>query len=284
MIKILKQNSKISNNLLKKQFVLYIPTYKLNFINHDKYGKVYPVYIADSDYMKRSNPKKLMPIMITLSSLNLFILLSGLQILPMTNLFSMLYMKNDLLIILTMMNLYWIRKYFKYLLKYKTLTKALFMLPDGKSLILETYSEEINRLDIYDIYSFSISSKLENPGRFNWLVNNDNSFYAHIDWGRTKFNYFEGKRVLLDYEIFKYIINRYYIETKQVRFDKLDDINYYKIEDKSDIRAYYTECNFKQYTIERIKSSNNRRLKLLLLKKLHQRNEANAINLFNNYI
>ncbi len=224
-----KHRSSISN--------LYIPNKDLLFINHPKYGKVYPVYIADKAYNKKNNPLIYLPLTLIFTSFNFFLLFSGFQMIPLTWLYELLY-SNDLVLFSSfMLNYFLLRKYFKFIGNYDNRVKSLYLLPTGDRLILETFEGSIKRFEIMDIYEFNIRNKFKDieTKTIKWnplFVDNDNNFTCQIKWGRVSENFFEGKTILFDYEIFSKIVSRVNIDTSIKKFKKQVSPGFYSSEEK----------------------------------------------------
>jgi hypothetical protein len=216
---------------------LYIPNKPLIFINHPKHGKVYPVYIADPKYYRKYSPKKYWPFTVLVSGFNLFLLFSGLQLIPMTHIYSLTYSNDMFMLSSFIFNYILIRKYFQFMGHYDTRVKSLYLLPSGDRIILETFDGTIKKLDNFDIYEFNIRNKWEDMSsrKIKWnplKVTNDNSFRAVMKWGRASQNYFEGKTKIFDYEILSQILSRTNIETTITKFRKSIPLGYYTQEDK----------------------------------------------------
>jgi hypothetical protein len=215
----------------------YIPNKQLLFINHPKHGKVYPVYIADSEYNKKHNPKKYLPLTFLFTGFNLFLLLSGMQVLPLTTVYALAYSNDMFLLTSIIFNYLLLRKYFKFVGNYDSRVKCLYLEPSGDKLILEFFDGTIKKFDNFDIYEFSIRNKFSDmmTKTIKWnplRVNNDNSFRCSIRWGRNNENYFEGKSIIFDYEIFSQIVSRTNIETNITKFKKQMPLGYYSQQDK----------------------------------------------------
>jgi hypothetical protein len=216
---------------------LYIPNKPLIFINHPKHGRVYPVYIADEEYYKKYSPKKYWPFTVLISGFNLFFLFSGLQLIPMTHIYSLTYQNDMFMLTSFVFNYILIRKYFQFMGHYDTRVKSLYLLPSGDKIILETFDGTIKRLENFDIYEYNIRNKWEDisTGKIKWntlKVTNDNSFRAFMKWGRASQNYFEGRTKVFDYEILSQILARTNIETNIIKFRKTLPLGYYTQEEK----------------------------------------------------
>lgn len=238
-----------------KSFSLYIPKKELQFINHPKYGRVYPVYIADEDYNKKENPKKIMPLMLLLTGFNLYMILTGMQILPMSDMYYTIYTNANEIIFLTsaFINYYLLRKYFKFLSNYSSRVKAFYLLPSGDKVILETFDGSVKRFENIDIFESNVRNKFEDirMGTIKWnplLVTNDNNFMCQIKWGRYTENFFEGKRKFIDFEIFSEIISRNNIDTKIEKFRNYPELGVYTPEDKKKVLSYFGQGPFGQRT------------------------------------
>lgn len=219
---------------------LYIPNKHLIFIKHPKHGKVYPVYIADEEYYKKYSPKKYWPFTVLVSGFNLFVIFSGLQLIPMTHIYSLTYSNDMFMLTSFIFNYVLIRKYFQFMGHYDTRVKSLYLMPSGDMIILETFDGTIKKLDNFDIYEANIRNKWEDisSGKIKWnklKVTNDNSFRAIMKWGRAKQNYFEGKTKIFDYEILSQILARTNIETKIIKFRKNIPLGYYTQQDKQKV-------------------------------------------------
>jgi hypothetical protein len=251
------RNFKTQGNFLKTQsrnFVLYIPNKKLNFIKHPKYGKVYPVYIGDQNYNKKNNPKKLMPFIILITAINVYIFLTSWELFPISTIYKF-FNSNELIFLTSVfLNVYLLRKYFKYLSDYSNRVRCMYLLPTGNKIILECFDGSVNRFENLDIFNFNIknSFNLEENEISSWryvFTNNHNNFKANIEWGRNKQNFFEGKRKILDYEIFTQIVSRNNIDTNIQKFKKEIPIGMYSNEEKRKILSYYAN---KKFSISRI--------------------------------
>lgn len=219
-----QQKQKTSNKPLlitkpsTKSFSLYIPHKKLTFTKHAKHGSVYPVYIADTEHYRRSNPNKLMPLIALFSSVNLFVCLTGFRILPMTKLYELLFFSDTTVFFSALFNIFLVKKYIDFLIKYRHRVKNLFLLPSGTQIIIEAFDGTQNTVEIQDIFERRVYLRYEGTQKDSVFTNNDNSFRANIGWGFNKENYFEGKRKFMDYEVLHQIIHRNNIDTTQVKF------------------------------------------------------------------
>jgi hypothetical protein len=225
---------------------LYIPNKDLLFIKHPKHGKVYPVYIADEVYNKKTNPAKYMIPCFLFTGFNFFILFSGLQIIPVTNLYSLFY-SNDMFLLTSMiLNYLFLRKYFKFVGNYENRVKSLFLQPSGDKIIIETFDGTIKKFENFDIFEFNLRNKfsdIENK-TFNWkpiYVTNDNNFRCTIKWGRNSENFFEGRAKIMDYEIFSQIISRTNIDTTIKKFKRQMPLGYYTHEEKMKILKHFSD-------------------------------------------
>jgi hypothetical protein len=232
------------NKTLSKNFILYIPEKQLTFQNHPKHGKVVPVYIADEEYNTKNNPKKITPYIKIFSIINIFLFLSGLQIIPATKIYTFLWVNENIILASIGLNIYFIKKYFSYLVQYHKRVKNMYLNETGNGVIIESFDGEINKVEIADIYERNINNKYENKKNIdNVWINNDNNFHTVIKWGRAKENYFTGKRIYLDYELFKYIVGRTNVDTQQTKFKEEIPLNIYSTEDKRKVYKYLKSKN-----------------------------------------
>jgi hypothetical protein len=230
---------------LKKNFtsrvgsVLYIPNKKLIFINHEKHGKVCPLYLADPEYNQKNNPKKIMPLIVSFTSLNAFFILTGYGYLPMTGLYRMFFYNEYFFYASFIINALGLRKYFKYLTDYTNRVKSMYLKPSGESIILETFNGAIYRFNNLDIYDRHIVSKYEsNYTRDSIYTNNENSFFARIGWGMNMEHVFQGKRIYLNHEVFNFVVHRYKIDTTQSKFVD-EPLRFWTSEQKKKVLARY---------------------------------------------
>lgn len=243
------------NNFSKRNFALYIPNKKLIFIDHPKYGKVYPVYIGDQNYNKKNNPKKLMPFILLFSAINLYIFLTSWELLPVTTLYKFFHSNELIFLTSVFINVYFLRKYFKYLSDYSNRVRCMYLFPSGNKILLECFDGSVNRLENMDIFSFNIKNKINSEEKKNsWkniLYSNNNNFNASIEWGRNRENFFEGKRKILDYEIFNRIVSRNNIDTSIQKFKREIPIGMYSNDEKRKVMAYYGKKKFSLYRIDK---------------------------------
>ena len=61
------EKNSFNKHISKFNFSLYIPQKQLVFQKHPEHGLVYPVYIADRKYNKKSNPQKITPLLFSFS-------------------------------------------------------------------------------------------------------------------------------------------------------------------------------------------------------------------------
>jgi hypothetical protein len=240
--------NKLINFKQIRNFSLYIPYKKLLFVNHIKYGRVYPVYIADSSYNKKNDPKKLMPFILLFTSFNLFIFLTGMQLIPITKIYQSFYSSELAFLTTVFINVYLLKKYFKYLSNFTNRVRCMYLFPSGNKILLESFSGSTSRFDNLDIYNYNIKNYNKEKVK-SIFINNHNNFKASIQWGRNKENYFEGKRIILDYEIFSNIIKRFNIDTTITKYRKEMLIGHYSTEDKRKIIRKYSN---KKYSVSRI--------------------------------
>lgn len=279
----------VKSNFIKfnsKSFTHYIPRKELIFMDHPTYGKVYPVYIA-SEEQNRFNPKKIMPLIIFFSGMNSFLFLTGMGALPISNFFLALYYNEFLLFASVITNIYVVRKYFKYLTSYTKRVKSLFLMPCGSKLTLETFDGQVNRFENYDIYEFNIKNSYDKTAKddkdknlviddSSIFTNNDNNFSAKISWGMAKQNFFEGKRKILDYEIFSYIVHRFNVDTTITKFKAKDYTNSnstYTNEERKRVLKY-----FENRTILQKINTNSYYYSFLKLRKQYEKKKEIKIN------
>jgi hypothetical protein len=240
-------NKKTSKNLLNKglsrfHFSLYIPQKQLVFQNHHEYGLVYPVYISDSSYNKKNSPKKIKPLLYSFSLFNIFFLLTGFQIIPITQLYELLFINDTTLFFSVLTNIFLIKKFTSYLFQYQSRAKNMYLLPEGTNIIIETFDNKKHDILIQDIFERRVYLRYEGADKDSIFTNNENSFRANIGWGFNKENFFEGKRKVLDYEIFYQIINRINIDTSQVKFSKSDvQLNFFTAKEKRKIVKRFSD-------------------------------------------
>lgn len=250
---------KFSNNFTKtvtRNFVLYIPNKKLIFIKHSKYGRVYPVYIADENYNKKNNPKKLMPFIILISAINLYVFLVASGIFGVSEFYKVFFSNELIFLTSVFLNIYILRKYFKYLSDYSNRVRCMYLFPEGNKILLESFDRSVNRFDNLDIFNYNIykSNLLDEKNKKSWkniFGNNTNNFRASIEWGRNRENFFEGSRKILDYEIFTQILGRNNIDTKIQKFKKEIPIGTYSQEEKRKIMNFYRNKKFSLCRIDR---------------------------------
>jgi hypothetical protein len=251
-------SKKLPSKFIEKHFtttskvgsVLYFPSKKLTFINHEKHGRVCPLYLADNDYNRKNNPKKIMPVIIGFTTLNAFFMLTGYGFIPMTEFYRTFYYNEYLFYISFAINALGLRKYFHYLANYTNRVKSMYLKSGGESVVLETFDGSVHKFNNLEIYDRKVFSKFEtNPTRDSVWTNNENSFFARISWGTNMENIFQGKRVYLNYEVFRYVIHRYKIDTSGVRFvDK--PLGFWTAEEKKKVLARYRYKN--RFVLKRI--------------------------------
>jgi len=250
-------------NISHKNFSLYIPYKKLSFINHAKFGSVYPVYIADTEHYLKNNPKKIMPLLSFFTCINLFVCLSGFQIIPMTKLYDFLFVSDTSVFFSVLFNVYLMKKYIDSLIKYRNRVKNLFLMPSGMQIIIESFDGNKNHVDIQDIFERRVYLRYEGTQKNSVFTNNDNSFRANIGWGFNKENFFEGKRKFLDYEILHQIIHRNNIDTSQIKFKSPEvSLNFLTSEEKRSLLQKF----FGRKILEKF-NFNNLKLSYFYLKK-----------------
>lgn len=232
----------LTKNIQKFNFSLYIPQKQLVFQKHHEYGLVYPVYMADSNYNKKNNPIKLKPLLYSFSLYNLFFLLTGFQIIPLTKLYELLFINDTTLFFSVLTNIFFLKRYTNYLFKYQSRVKNMYLLPEGTNIIIETFDSKKHDILIQDIFERRVYLRYESAEKDSVYTNNENSFRANIGWGFNKENFFEGKRKLLDYEIFYQIINRVNIDTSQVKFSKSEvQLNFLTPEEKRNLVKRFSD-------------------------------------------
>jgi hypothetical protein len=133
-------------------------------------------------------------------------------------------------------NVFLVKKYLDFLIKYRHRVKNLFLLPSGTQIIIESFDGTENTVDIQDIFERRVYLRYEGTQKDSIFTNNDNSFRANIGWGFNKENYFDGKRKFIDYEILHQIIHRNNIDTTQVKFKASEmGLNFLSSEEKRGI-------------------------------------------------
>jgi len=220
----------------KKNFALYIPYKKLIFVKHAKHGNVYPVYMADTEHYRKSNPNKIFPLLAFFTSINLFICLTGFQIIPVTKLYEFLFLSDVTVFFSVLFNVFLVKKYIDFLVKYKNRVKNLFLLPCGTKIIIESFDSTESNVEIQDIFERRVYLRYDSTQKNSVFTNNENSFRGNIGWGFNKENFFEGKRKFLDYEILYQLINRINIDTTQIKFKPSQvSLNFLSPEEKRSI-------------------------------------------------
>jgi hypothetical protein len=227
--------SVIKNFCSKVGGVLNIPSQRLIFTKHQKHGLVCPIYIADNEYNRKNDPKKIMPAILLFSGLNFYFLLTGWGYIPVKELYRMFYFNEYAYYLSFAINIAVVRKYLQYLSDYSNRVKNLFLLPGGERLIMETFDGSEFKLSTLEIYERQIMSKKDDTAV---LQNNENSFFARIAWGAGKEHFFDGKVVYLNYDIFNYIIHRHKIDTTQSRYVE-SPLKFWTKEDKVKVLKKY---------------------------------------------
>lgn len=219
--KLLKRNALKQNfkNLSKGFCEYYTPNKKLVIINHPNLGKVYPVYIADEKYNKVNDPRKLSPLIVVISGVNFFCLLSSFNLLPYTHFFHYIIQNFVLSFSLFWGNAYLLTKYFNYLNKYKNKAKEMYLMPSGDQVLVKYFNGDEKKIDNVLIFECNVTNNYADKEKDSIFVNNENSFSAQFSWGPNKDVFFDGKVKYLDFEIFSQIISRKNIEMKMVKYD-----------------------------------------------------------------
>lgn len=162
--------------------------------------------------------------------------MTGFQFIPITHLYELLFINDTTLFFQVLTNVFLIRKYTYLLFQYESRVKNMYLLPGGNKVIIETFDNKKHDILIQDIFERREYLRYESASKDSIFTNNENSFRANIGWGFNKENFFEGKRKLLDYEIFHQIINRVNIDTTQVKFTKSEvQLNFLTPEEKRNL-------------------------------------------------
>lgn len=230
-----EEYTNIEFNIKKKTSetsLLYVPNKDLIFINHPKYGRVYPVYIGDKEFNKKNSPFKYLPATLLLTGINLLYMLSGFQIFPVTLVYQNFYSKDVVFISSLILNYFLLKKYFKFVGNYDNRVRCLYLLPSGDKVIIENFDGNVHNLEIFDIYEYNMRNKYDDIEKnvMKWNKNsitNDNNFLCSIKWGAANEGYFEGRSIIFDYEIFSQIVARINIDTSIKKFHEQAKLSYY---------------------------------------------------------
>jgi hypothetical protein len=238
------------NNKFHFSSTLYIPSKKLCFTKHPKHGRVYPVYLACEEKKTFDKYSFFIPVLVGFSLFNTIIGLTAFNFISNNPIYGITD-GNFVYIALSFgINYYLIGKYLAKSNEYRTRIKNMFLLPNGKEVILETFSEETFKLNIFDIYESRTRSKYEEALnnlkenkkiKIPLLVDNANSFVSYIEWGRVRKHVFQGNRKFLDFEIFDQIVNRTHIDTMQSRIENLDKYKHtiWTLKEKKSLLNFY---------------------------------------------
>lgn len=217
-------------NIIRKNFTLYIPKKKLDFDLHPYYGRVYTVYLADKEQYNDKRTKWIGRSLIFLSSMNLYFFLTNVGLIPVIYNINVLTNSAYLIMFSLMSNMYFIREYLRIMSDSINNIKSMYLLPSGKKIIIERFNGEIELLDNLDIFDNNIFCKYDQKVRkLKFWDNNHNSFKAVMHYGRNKQFIISGKKVIFDYDIFFYIVNKHNIDTDSIAYrSEIDDIQFNK--------------------------------------------------------
>lgn len=258
---------------LSKNFCLHVPKKKLNFIEHNEHGKVYPFYIADGEFKKQSNTKFFSGCALGLTSINFCVLITALGALsPANALYSFLSTHEFAMICSVLMNMHFVRKAFKSYEDTQSRVKAFFLKPNGKNIVIEKFNGEIINIESLDIYSSNIFCKYDQKVRREGIRDtNNNSLRVVMNYGRNKEVVIDGKRKFLDFEILQYVTNRFFIDTTQVGYNNENEDN----------KLDQIDAKILDRTVRYIKAGSrleNLYLKSFLNKRLKKRKEKESSN------
>jgi len=243
-----------------RTFSIYIPNEKLRLIKHKSFGLVYPVYIADKEFDRYKDPKKIVPFIGLFSAFNVFLFFSGLSILPDANIYSTIYNKQLFFYISFIANFFAIKRYLNSSLEYRNRLQKMYLNKDGDAVYITTFDGSEEKIKIDEIFESRIDNKFEAFSKsYPLFATNHNSIKVCFSYGSGREIFVFGRNFYCDWEIFKNIINRNDIDTQSSKFQMNGDpIKWYDEEEIRNVIAFSRDKNnviYRKFYLEREISS-----------------------------
>ena len=209
------------NAIFKKKFSnLYIPKKKLNFIIHQFYGKVYPVYLADKDFKNDKKNKIVAGLAFGALALNSYFLFLNLGVFTVSKATAWLISSSQIVVFSCLLNFYWIKTYISNINQLVNRVKAIYLLPTGDKIVLEKFDNTVDIVKNIDIYFSNFYCTFDEKDRKEKIYDyNHSSVMIQMHYGRNKEVLIKGKRIILDYEILNNILTRKDIDTSQIEYN-----------------------------------------------------------------
>lgn len=196
-------HAKLLTQAMHRSFSMATPLQKLQFVDHPRYGKIYPVVCLPTE---NAYPKLSMGTTIFLTCLNTSILYSTFIMPIYTAAASALFANPFFLLPSLGFNYVIWRRSHAYFHGERSEVINIFLKPNGKQFILETRDGEskvINNTDIYEVKNIQTY--------FDARVN--------ISYGANNFCYIKGDPLILDGWALDNILQKKFIDTRNVDYD-----------------------------------------------------------------
>mmetsp|Transcript_1454 Transcript_1454/g.1753 ORF Transcript_1454/g.1753 Transcript_1454/m.1753 type:complete len:212 (-) Transcript_1454:389-1024(-) len=182
---------------------IHTPLQKLHFVDHPRYGKVYPVVCVN--YKPREFSSAVYSTF-SLTGLNGLVLYSAL-VQPIFVPTISAFVANPLFLIPSLaLNYALYNRYFVYFYGSRSFVQNIFLKPNGKQVVIETCDDEtkvVNNKDIFDVKT--VDTKFD--------------FRTEFYHGANIFCNIRGNMLVYDQEILGAILKNKFIDTKNVQYD-----------------------------------------------------------------
>lgn len=186
-----------------RSFSMATPLQKLNFVEHPRYGQVYPICCLNTE---RSYPKIAMSSVVFLSCLNTSILYSTF-IMPLYNAAASALFANPFFLVPSLAANYVIwRRSHVYFYGDRAEIVNIFLKPNGKQCILETRDGDSHVVNNTDIYQPKMIADAHD---------------ARIDfnYGANNYRYIRGNTIILDEWCLNQVLEGKFIDTRNTDYD-----------------------------------------------------------------
>lgn len=192
-------------NWIKRSFAITIPYKKLHFIDHEVHGKVYPVACFHKDSVR---PKTKISLLFSVTGINSLALYS-LFVEPILLDTIWASFCNPLFLVPSLIANYFILTEYSIMLYAKReMAINMWLLPNGRQVIVDTYNGESRKINIKDFYNYKErSTKFKLGG------------WKEIYHGTNNYLFMTGNSQYFDKEVFDSIVDRKFVDTKNVVFD-----------------------------------------------------------------
>ncbi|CAI2374417.1 unnamed protein product [Moneuplotes crassus] len=246
--------SQVLSQLARRSFAITIPNKKLHFIDHPVHGMVYPVVCYHKDSIK---PRRKIFTLASLSTANMLVAYS-LFVDPLLQYTAAAALcQPQFFIPAILMNMIYMGEYKNMIHAKRDMCINMWLTPQGKHVLVDTFSGKTRKIDIKNFYKFE-----HKKTRFR-LGNRIDMYH-----GANNYLFLAGNPHTIDHEILDSVMNKDYIDTKNVTFDIDTNKSFTWEIDKlmrSDIRRYHKRITYKYLNplTEEEKKNNEKKLKAI---------------------